>query len=148
VIQVDFYILAEDAPDARLRYACRLAEQAVERGERVYLQAAGAAEAQRLDDLLWTFNDRSFLPHEIFSGAPASHERVMIMLGHEPAPATHRQLLINLTDHVPANLGQYECIAEIVDVDPGRKQSARERFRQYRDQGCALEAHDVPGSDS
>ena len=67
VSRVDFYVLAEDAPDARLRYACRLAEAAVERGERVYLQTASAAEAQRLDDLLLTFNDRSFLPHEIFS---------------------------------------------------------------------------------
>ena len=25
-----------------------------------------AAELQRLDDMLWTFNDRSFLPHEIY----------------------------------------------------------------------------------
>jgi DNA polymerase-3 subunit chi len=147
VSRVDFYVLAEDAPDARLRHACRLAAEAVERGERVYLQTAGAAEAHRLDDLLWTFNDRSFLPHETFSGAPASHERVMIMLGHDPAPATHRRLLINLTEQVPADPGQYERIAEIVDVDPERKRSARERFRQYRDQGCALETHHLEASD-
>lgn len=143
VSRVDFYVLAEDAPDARLRHACRLAEAAVERGERVYLQTASAAEAQRLDDLLWTFNDRSFLPHEIFSGAPASHDRVMIMLGHESAPATHRRLLINLTELVPADLGQYERIAEIVDVDPERKRSARERYKQYREQGCVLETHNL-----
>lgn len=143
VSRVDFYVLAEDAPDARLRYACRLAEAAVERGERVYLQTASAAEAQRLDDLLWTFNDRSFLPHEIFSGAPASHDRVMIMLGHESAPATHRRLLINLTELVPADLGQYERIAEIVDVDPDRKRSARERYKQYREQDCVLETHNL-----
>jgi DNA polymerase III subunit chi len=143
VSRVDFYVLAEDAPDARLRYACRLAEAAVERGERVYLQTASAAEAQRLDDLLWTFNDRSFLPHEIFSGAPASHDRVMVMLGHESAPATHRRLLINLTELVPADLEQYERIAEIVDVDPERKRSARERYKQYREQGCVLETHNV-----
>jgi DNA polymerase III subunit chi len=148
VSRVDFYVLAEDAPDARLRYACRLAEQAVERGERVYLQTAGAAEAQRLDDLLWTFSDRSFLPHEVFCGAPASHDRVMIMLGQQPAPATHRRLLINLTELVPADLGQYERIAEIVDVDPERKRSARERYKQYREQGCVPETHHLQGSDS
>jgi DNA polymerase-3 subunit chi len=148
VSRVDFYILAEHAPDARLRYACRLAEQAVERGERVYLQTAGPAEAQRLDELLWTFNDRSFLPHEIFSGAPASHDRVMIMLGQQAAPATHRRLLINLTELVPPDLGQYERIAEIVDVDPERKRIARERYKQYRDQGCAPETHHLQESDS
>ena len=67
-MRVDFYVLSENAPDARLRWACRLAEQAAEQGSRVYLQTAGQAEAQRLDELLWTYNDRSFLPHEIFSG--------------------------------------------------------------------------------
>ena len=71
----------EDAPDARLRWACRLAEQAAEQGSHVYLQTAGQAEVQRLDELLWTYNDRSFLPHEIFSGSPASHARVRVLLG-------------------------------------------------------------------
>ena len=61
-MRVDFYVLSEDAPDARLRWACRLAEQAAEQGSRVYLQTADNADARRLDELLWTYNDRSFLP--------------------------------------------------------------------------------------
>ena len=67
----------------------------------------------------------------------------MIMLGHESAPATHRRLLINLTELVPADLGQYERIAEIVDVDPERKRSARERYKQYREQDCVLDTHNL-----
>lgn len=141
--RVDFYVLAEDTPDARLRYACHLAEQAVEQGHRVYLQTAAHAEALRLDELLWTFNDRSFLPHEVFSGHPASHARVMIMLGESAAPPSHRQLLVNFSDVVPPDLEAYERIAEIVDADPERKRSARERYRQYRERGCTLESHNV-----
>jgi DNA polymerase III subunit chi len=143
VSRVDFYVLSEDAPDARLRCACRLAEQAVEQGQRVYLQTASPSEAQRLDELLWTFNDRSFLPHEIFSGSPASHPRVMILLGDAAAPPSHRQLVVNLTEALPVELADYECVAEIVDVDPERKRSARERFRQYRERGCTLESHNL-----
>ena len=141
--RVDFYVLAEGAPDARLRYACRLAEEAADRGRRVYVQTSGAAESQRLDELLWTFNDRSFLPHEVYSGAPAAHATVMVMLGEAPAPESHRQLLINLTDAVPAQMQQYEAIAEIVDVDPTRKREARERYKQYRERGCTLESHNL-----
>ena len=99
--RVDFYVLSEESPDARLRYACRLAEQAVEQGQRVYLQTSNSSDAQRLDELLWTFNDRSFLPHEIYSGSAASHPLVMILLGDSPAPASHRQLVVNLTEAVP-----------------------------------------------
>jgi DNA polymerase III subunit chi len=142
-VRVDFYVLSEDAPDARLRWACRLAEQASEQGSRVYLHTAGRAEAQQLDDLLWTYNDRSFLPHEIFEGGPVPHARVMVLLGDAAAPASHRQLVVNLTDAIPAELEQYERIAEIVDVDPERKRIARERYKQYRERGCTLQSHNV-----
>ena len=141
--RVDFYVLSEDGPDARLRHACRLAEQAVEQGQRVYMQTSSSSEAQRLDELLWTFNDRSFLPHEIYSGADASHPLVMILLGDSPAPASHRQLVVNLTEAVPDQPETYEHIAEIVDVDPDRKRSARERYKQYRERGCTLETHNL-----
>ena len=44
---------------------------------------------------------------------------------------------------IPAELDQYERVAEIVDVDPERKRNARERYKQYRERGCTLESHNV-----
>jgi DNA polymerase-3 subunit chi len=140
--RVDFHVLAEGAPDARLRYACRLAEEHAERGARVYLQTGSPAETQRLDELLWTYNDRSFLPHEIYSGAPPSHDRVRVMLGDQPPPA-QSEVFINLSETVPANLDEPPHIIEIVDVDPERKRTARERYKQYRDRGCTLDSKNV-----
>ena len=141
--RVDFYVLSQEGGDARLRVACRLAEKAVEQGKRVYVQTSSVAETQRLDELLWTFNDRSFLPHEVASAAGASHERVMILLGEGAAPPTHRQLLVNLTDALPAPLDTYERVAEIVDPDPERKRLSRERYKAYREQGCEMESHNL-----
>ena len=142
IVRVDFYVLSENAPDARLRWACRLAEQAAEQGSRVYLQTADHADARRLDELLWTYNDRSFLPHDISGGQP-SHPRVMVLLGDAAPPPSHRQLVVNLTQALPAEVEQYERVAEIVDVDPERKRTARERYKQYRERGCTLESHNV-----
>lgn len=141
--RVDFYVLAEGAPDARLKYACRLAEEAVSQGRRLYLQTANASDTRRVDDLLWTYSDGSFLPHEIFSGAEASHARVMVLLGESPAPQSHRNLLINLTETLPPAIESYERIAEVVDADPERKRTARDRYKQYRERGCVLESHNV-----
>lgn len=138
--RVDFYILSEEGPDARLRYACRLAERAVEQGCHVYLHSL---DVQKLDDMLWTFNDRSFLPHEIYKGQPAAHARVMVMVGAEPGPESHRDLLINLMETMPSQIEPYARIAEIVDADPERKRTARERYKQYRERGCTLESHNL-----
>lgn len=140
--RVDFYVLSDEGADVRLRFACRLAEKAVDQGHRVYVQTGSHADAERLDEMLWTFSDRSFLAHEIATG-PASHERVMVMLGETDAPVTHRQLLINLADRLPSDVAAFERIAEIVDVDPERKRLSRERYKQYRERGCALESHNL-----
>jgi DNA polymerase-3 subunit chi len=139
--RVDFYVLAEDGVDARLRFACRLAEKAVDQDLRVYIQTAALADAQRLDELLWTFSDRSFLAHELAGDGSPSHSRVMVLVGDADAPPSHRQLLINLTDRLPSQMDAFERIAEIVDTDTERKRLSRERYKQYRERGCALETH-------
>lgn len=141
--RVDFYVLSQEMPDARQRFACRLAEKAAEQGNRVYLHTASLGDAQRLDDLLWTFNERGFLPHELSSGEGPTHPKVMVLVGNGAAPAGHRDLLINLTDALPAELDSYARIAEIVDPDPGRKQLSRDRYKTYREHGCELESHNV-----
>ena len=141
--RVDFYVLSQEGGDARFRVACRLAEIAVEQGNRVYIQTASLADAQRLDDMLWMFNDRSFLPHEVSQGGQASHPRVMILLGEASAPPEHRQLLINLAGAVPGDLESYERIAEIVDTDLDSKRQSRERYKLYRERGCELDSHNL-----
>ena len=58
-------------------------------------------------------------------------------------PTSHRGLLINLIDAMPPDVNAYERIAEIVDVDPERKRTARERYKQYRERGCTMESHNL-----
>lgn len=141
--RVDFYVLSQAQPNARLQQACVLAEQATAGLRHVYVQMQCAADVEQLDELLWTFRDGSFLPHEVYAGAPASHARTLVLLGQMPAPASHRQLLINLQDALPQNLEDYEHIAEIVALDPEHKRMARERYRQYRKYGCVLNSYNL-----
>ena len=141
--RVDFYVLGEVGTQAQHRFACKLAEQAFDAGTRMYLRTSSPAESAALDELLWTYSDRAFLPHEIVSAGAPSHERVAAVIGHDAAPAGYRQLLINTAADLPADAAEFEQIAEIVDADPNRKQLARERFRQYRERGWTLESHNV-----
>ncbi|MGE0115037.1 MAG: DNA polymerase III subunit chi [Steroidobacteraceae bacterium] len=138
--QVEFHILSEAGETARLRHACRLVEQAYEQGQRSYVRVASSEEARRMDDALWTFRDQAFIPHEILSASSHTHPRIMAVIGTvDTIPAELQTLLINLSDALPEAGNAFTRICEVVDADPQRKQHARERYRQYREQGCQLE---------
>jgi DNA polymerase-3 subunit chi len=139
---IDFYVISDTAPDAHLRHACRLAEQAVDSGQRVFIRATQADDAKRIDELLWTFGDRSFLPHELATPDSPQHPLVRILIGNDP-PDHCRDLLINLSADTPSEIASLVRIAELVPVDPERKRLAREHFKQYRDRGIEPTTHNV-----
>ena len=64
--RVDFYVVEEAGDAARLRLACRVAEKAYLAKQKVVCYA-DAALLSRFDELLWTFGDGSFVPHDTIS---------------------------------------------------------------------------------
>jgi DNA polymerase-3 subunit chi len=139
---VEFFVLSDAAPDAHLRHACRLAEQAVDQGQRVFVRATQSTDAKRIDDLLWTFGDRSFLPHEMASGGAPTHARVRVLIGESP-PRDFRDVVINLSTDASTDLEGVTRIAELVPNDAQRKLAARERFKYYRTLGLEPVTHNV-----
>ncbi len=135
---VEFHILTEAGQDVRYRHVCALVEQSQSAGECVFIRAEPEILA-RLDDLLWTFRDQAFIPHEPATGNSPSHPRIVAVLGgDEPMPAGFTWL-INLHPTLPPQLSQANKIVEVIDGDVTVKQQARERYKQYREQGCQLD---------
>ena len=150
--RVNFYILATDSVDAWLRIACRITEKAVQSRQHVYINTADANNADRLDGLLWTFSQGSFIPHIVAArGTPTDgDEPVVIGIAEsesteEPSGGTdeHWDLMINLASAVPPFFSRYARVAEIVDADPARRTRGRERYRFYRDRGYELNTHSI-----
>jgi len=83
--RVDFYVLPGTEARARLKFACRVAEKAYLAGQRVFVWLEDAAELQSFDDLLWTFADRSFVPHEIYGDA-RQWQDTPVLLGWQTQP--------------------------------------------------------------
>ena len=138
--RVDFYILPGAAPDGRERLACRLADKAYRLGHPVYIHTQGPEQAAALDDLLWTFRDGSFVPHQRVAG-DANLDGVPVLIGHAEVPEQCHTLLINLAQEVPSFFSRFERVLEPVDQREDNKLAGRERFRFYRDRGYALETH-------
>jgi DNA polymerase-3 subunit chi len=141
--RVDFYVLKSAAAKQRCLFACRLVEKAYLRDLRIIIVNDTLAEAKELDELLWTFNERSFIPHRIcLDGDPVDLVTpVQLALRSTAAPAA--DLLVNLAHSLPAQLPQYPRIAEIIDADEERRRLGRERFKAYRDLKFTLETHQI-----
>lgn len=137
--RIDFYVLPDADAAERERFACRLADIAYRRGQRVYVHAQSPEQARRLDNLLWTFQAGSFVPHALYPPGDAGETPVLI--GHEEAPEHDHEVLINLTPTVPSFFSRFERLAEVVNQDPSVKDAGRQRFRFYRDRGYALQTH-------
>ena len=69
--RIDFYLLQdvadneEKASQSKYALACRLIEKAYLRGHKVFVFCNNRQEAETLDELLWTFKEDSFIPHNL-----------------------------------------------------------------------------------
>ena len=139
--EVFVYILEDEAEDASARFACRLTEKAHENGHRVYLHVADEAAADTLDALLWVFRQGSFVPHAKMAALEADDDLTPVVIGCGEPPPGFDDMLINLGGEVGSFFSRFARHNEIVaptDVD-----SARTRYRFYKDRGYALTTHKI-----
>jgi len=140
--RVDFYILNQAGQHSRQSFACRLAEKAYRLENTVHLHVGSRGDAERLNELLWTFRDGSFVPHHLLVAGPAAQPSP-VTIGCDDDQIEPRDLLINLCDEIPACAEAFPRVAELVTSDDDCKQLSRKRFTTYRDQGHTLETHNV-----
>ena len=144
-MKIDFYILEAASGQKSLHFACQLLEQAYADKQRVYVNASSREEAERLDALLWTYRDDSFIPHNLYH--PVEDHPPPIQIGHDTAPDNHNGVLINLSREVPAFYSRFNHLIEIVLSDPVVQQLARTRYKQYRDQGHEIKTIKVKANE-
>lgn len=137
--QVDFYVLERVDEHARNTLACKLAEKAWRLDNTIHIHTMTKADAEHLDELLWTFRDGSFVPHELACG----DTNAPITIGFGEADVEPRDLLITLCDDIPPFAQQFPRVAELVTSDESCREKSRKRYAAYRDQGHTLETHKI-----
>lgn len=141
--RVDFYVLKSAAAKQRWAFACRLTEKAYLRDLKIVIVNDTLADAKALDELLWTFNERSFIPHQICLDERSVDPATPVRLTIESTALPAADLLVNLAHRLPAQLERYTRIAEIIDADEERRRLGRERFKAYRELKFTLETHQI-----
>ncbi len=138
--EVEFHTGVTD----RAAFACRLLRKAYRQGVRVLVTAPDDVLAE-LDRLLWTFDERDFVPHVRLPGAAAPvAARTPIWLapdalqvGSAGAPA----LVLNLGAAAPPDLSAVERLIEVVSSDPDETERGRGRWKTYKSAGLEIRHH-------
>ncbi|MCE2943780.1 MAG: DNA polymerase III subunit chi [Lysobacteraceae bacterium] len=139
--RADFYLV--DKPRFReqpLLLVCELAKRCHGTGKATLVMCASQAQAEELDDLLWSFEEDSFIEHQL-AGIDEDDADVPVLLVPPGVDAAMRPMVINLRAEAVAE--GFERVLEVVPPDPVARAPLRERWRQYQARGLALNKHDM-----
>ncbi len=139
--RADFYLI--DKPRFReqpLLLVCELAKKCHAAGKPTLVLCASAAQAEELDDLLWSFEEDSFIEHQI-AGLDEDEADVPVLIVPPGVDTPMRPLVINLRAETVAE--GFERVLEVVPADAESRAPLRERWTLYKARGLELKKHDM-----
>lgn len=116
-------------------HACFQAANFYRQRQRVFIFTGSQQQAHQIDELLWSFDPDSFVPHNLIGEGPDNGSPVEISW---QAPTNRRNVLINLSSTVPDFAQHFAHIVDFVPHEEQLKQLARERFKMYRKLGFQI----------
>ncbi len=129
--EIDLYELGRAPPE---RVLPKLLERVLERGKRAVVMVGSDEQVEALNAHLWTYAQRSFLPHGAAGDGFAEDQPIYLTTTDEnPGGAS---VLILLDEQDSSNINDYDRCFEILDgSDPGAVERARKRADAHRAAG-------------
>lgn len=128
------------------RDLCKRVAEQYGAGARVYVWAPSHAEALELDELLWTFDEASFIPHCLWSeeGGGVCTDRVAV--GWLPQSPNDAAVLVVAGAHPEDLLLEFgDNFSRILDfvptLDQRAKATARGRYKALNSAGFSMRFH-------
>jgi len=130
--RVIFYSNVSDKHAALLA----ILRNALTKGHSITLFAENEQRAQALHAVLWQQDSASFLPNVLANNPLASSTPVVI--DWQDGQLCQDDLLVNLTQRQLTIFSRFRQLIEVVGVNEDDKESARARFKFYRDRGYEI----------
>jgi DNA polymerase III subunit chi len=117
-----------------------LVEKSLSRGWRAVIKTDSSERSDALDDLLWTYDDQSFLAHAQSGDGEAGRQPVLITV--EDENPNNAQILFCVGGAFPADWRALSSLARVVMLFDGQDAAILERARSaWKDAKAA--GHDV-----
>jgi DNA polymerase-3 subunit chi len=115
----------------------QILEKVLARGERVVVMAGSSERVEALNAALWTYNDRSFLPHGSSRDGFAEDQPIWLTTAEENPNGAAMLVLADGT--TTDDVGAWGSAIEIFDGgDESAVSAARERWKAYKAAGHSL----------
>jgi DNA polymerase-3 subunit chi len=113
-----------------------LLEKCLERGWRVLAVSPDVTRRATLDEALWTYDDRSFLPHGQAEAAGLDAASQPILITDQPDNKNAAQVALLMDGvEVPTDAPFERCMVMFDDGDGPTRQKARDQFKAAKDAG-------------
>jgi DNA polymerase-3 subunit chi len=115
----------------------RLLERALAAGHRILVKAPNPAEVERLNKLLWTYGEASFLPHGSSEDGWEAEQPIYLTAGDETPNGA--DLGCQCGGAELTSTGSFKRILDLFDgADEDAVAAARDRWRRYKAAGHTL----------
>lgn len=132
--QVSFYHLTSTPIQRALP---KLLEKIVAGGNKALVVTGSEEEAEQLNQLLWTYNPDSFLPHGTMKDGRLEDQPILIST--ETTPVNKASMALVTNGQIPDNLERFERILDIFDGNNAEAvTAARNRWMVYKEAGHNL----------
>ena len=110
--------------------------KALENGHRILIKTRDEPEAERLNEILWTFRPDIFLPHGTKKDGHVDRQPIFLTSGNDNA--NNADMLI-LTQGAEGDVANFKLCCELLDGRDGEQvQLARTHWKKYKDEGHTL----------
>ncbi|MCF9045751.1 DNA polymerase III subunit chi [Acinetobacter nectaris] len=124
---ISFYLF-EKSPERQVQSACRLARKLLKTTPKLWWYCPSKELQQTLDDLLWSFDETSFITHSIDD----TTGQVCIS---SSLPIEGEWIIFNFSENIISQTDTFKHIIEIVENTEASKIIGRDKFKQYRQLG-------------
>jgi DNA polymerase III subunit chi len=133
-VEVNFYHLTRDKLEVALP---KLAKLALAQGLRTVIRAPDDARVQMLDELLWTFEIDSFLPHGTARNGHADLQPIYISADTDVP--NHATLLMLIDNRLDDDIARFDRCFYLFDGSNDKHVgAARAAWKQLKAQGLSL----------
>lgn len=143
---VDFYLLNTPIQENLYRFSCRLIEKAYLQQKNIFIQVSSHEEGQRIDELLWTFRDISFIPHSYLGVGSVIDSLLSVNIALDKPSQLDADILFNLSHKIPAYSSEFSRIIEVVSEEKENKNLSRQKYKFYKTQHYQLTTHNISAS--
>ena len=124
--KVDFYVYELSDYQFYQRLVCNLVEEAYNQENNILLLCENEESCETFDELLWTFKDVSFIPHEKKLTNKILTQHINL------TKKKHPSILMNLTYSFPDSFETHDRVIEMSGYDEESRQKARLNFKRYK----------------